>query len=169
MINIESAKSYCYEDLCLIENYQEAIADKKHTWVCHHRLGAMMNCGKDELVAKECYYDRPAHELMFVTRSEHNRIHNENRPSWSSSHRRAMPEEMKQRISKRLLGRHFSQETHEKKKKAMSGLLFWNNGKEQTRSRACPGEGWARGRLRGIIHFTKQKKQKIINRGNKKS
>ncbi len=27
------------------------------------------------------------------------------------------------------------------------GLLFWNNGEKNFRSRICPGEGWVRGRI----------------------
>lgn len=160
MINIKLAKSYCYEDISLIENYDKAIKDDTQTWICHHKVGAIMNCGKDALIAQGCYTDRPAHDLIFVTRSEHNRIHNQNKPVWSSENRPPMAEETKQRISKKLKGRQFNEDTIEKKRKASTGLLFWNNGKEQTRSRICPGEGWIRGRITGIIHFTKQRKQK---------
>ena len=37
MISENYAKSYCSEEISLIENYQEAIADKEKMWDIHHR------------------------------------------------------------------------------------------------------------------------------------
>ena len=37
MINEKKAKRYCYEDISLIENYHQAIADKEKMWDVHHR------------------------------------------------------------------------------------------------------------------------------------
>ena len=37
MINEYCAKSYCCEDLSLIENYALAVADTTQAWDCHHR------------------------------------------------------------------------------------------------------------------------------------
>ena len=31
--------------------------------------------------------------------------------------------------------------------KSVSGMVFWNNGVDQLRSKECPGSGWKRGRL----------------------
>ena len=37
MINEKRAKSYCKDDISLIENYDKAIADNTQVWHCHHR------------------------------------------------------------------------------------------------------------------------------------
>ena len=36
------------------------------------------NCSRKELIANECYYNRKACELIFLTRSEHIRLHMKN-------------------------------------------------------------------------------------------
>lgn len=60
----------------MIENYDKAVADKTQTWCCHHRIAIVMNCSAEELKAKGLYENRPAHELIFLTKSEHSRLHN---------------------------------------------------------------------------------------------
>ena len=81
MINERSAKIYCSEDISLIENYQEAIADKEKMWDIHHRRECDEN-GKTlftykQLIEMNLYFKRPAEELIFVTRSMHWKIHRE--------------------------------------------------------------------------------------------
>ena len=81
MINEKCAKHYCSEDISLIENYQEAIADKERMWDIHHRRecdeeGRTLFT-KKQLIEMNLYYKRPAEELMFVTRSMHWKIHRE--------------------------------------------------------------------------------------------
>ena len=87
MINEKQARKYCYEDLSLIENYAEAVADQARTWDLHHKNEIIMNCGLKQLVAKGAYYDRPARELVFLTHAEHLRLHNiGNRNPWFGRH-----------------------------------------------------------------------------------
>lgn len=81
------AKSYCKEDISLIENYDKAINDKEHTWDCHHRLEigeGYINSPKD-LKLMNLYYNRPANELIFLTASEHQSLHKTNRIGWTHS------------------------------------------------------------------------------------
>lgn len=83
MINEIQAKRYCSEDISLIENYNQAIADKEKMWDIHHRRecdgeGKTLFTGK-QLIEMNVYYKRPAEELMFVTRSMHSKIHREHR------------------------------------------------------------------------------------------
>ena len=83
MINIKKAKRYCCEEISLIENYNRAIADQKKTWDIHHRKECDEN-GKTLFTCKQLaemnlYYNRPASELVFVTRSTHCKIHREHR------------------------------------------------------------------------------------------
>lgn len=75
------AKCYCCEDISLIENYHQAIADKEKMWDIHHRRECDEN-GKTLFTSKQLkemnlYENRPASELIFVTRSMHNKIHRE--------------------------------------------------------------------------------------------
>ena len=77
MINEYYAKKFCCEDLSLIENYDKAISDTTQTWDCHHR-GEILPCGRfsvSDLKKFELYFNRPASELIFLTRSEHRRLH----------------------------------------------------------------------------------------------
>lgn len=73
----------------LIENYDLAMADTEHVWECHHRLQTYKRNKKtntwelrdeaisvQDLLAFGLYYDRPATELIFLTSSEHTRLHN---------------------------------------------------------------------------------------------
>lgn len=73
MIRIKQAKAFCREDISLIENYDLAIADQTQYWDCHHRNGIQFS--RDELKAMGLYWKRPASELIFLTRSEHSRLH----------------------------------------------------------------------------------------------
>ena len=81
MINERYAKSYCSEEICLIENYQEAISDEEKMWDIHHRKecdseGRTLFTSK-QLIDMGLYYKRPASELIFVTRSMHCKLHRE--------------------------------------------------------------------------------------------
>ena len=83
MINAYKAKRYCSEDISLIENYNEAISDEERTWDVHHRKecdenGKTLFTGK-QLVEMNLYYQLPAAELIFVTRSMHWKLHREMR------------------------------------------------------------------------------------------
>ena len=81
MINEKYAKSYCSEDISLIENYHEAIADEKRMWDIHHRRECDENgrtlFTKKQLIEMNLYVKRPASELVFVTRSMHSKLHRE--------------------------------------------------------------------------------------------
>ena len=77
MINEKYAKSFCCEDISLIENYDKAIADTTQTWHCHHR-GEVLPCGRfsvDDLKKFGLYYKRPASELIFLTPFAHLKLH----------------------------------------------------------------------------------------------
>ena len=81
MISEYYAKRYCSEDISLIENYQEAISDQTKMWDIHHRQecdseGRTLFTHK-QLIEMNLYYDRPASELVFVTRSMHRKLHRE--------------------------------------------------------------------------------------------
>ena len=81
MINEKCAKGYCSEDISLIENYHQAIADEERMWDIHHRRECDENgrtlFTKKQLIEMGLYFKRPASELIFVTRSMHNKLHRE--------------------------------------------------------------------------------------------
>lgn len=81
MINFKKAKSYCKEDISLIENYDKAMADSTQTWECHHRdeykvlpSGMVVIRSCYELMENGRYYKCPANELIFLTKEEHMKI-----------------------------------------------------------------------------------------------
>ena len=117
MIDEKIARKYCKEDLSKIKNYDKAIADKTQTWHCHHMTETWWNCTRKELIENDCYYNRKACELIFLTRSEHRRLHNMN---MSDDTRKKMSEAMKGRTSPRK-GVTLSEETRRKMSEAMKG------------------------------------------------
>ena len=83
MLNEKYAKRYCSEDIALIENYKEAIADQTKMWDIHHRRECDENgrtlFTKKQLIEMGLYFNRLASELIFVTRSMHWKLHREMR------------------------------------------------------------------------------------------
>ena len=72
---------YCCEDISLIENYDKAIADTKQIWHCHHRKEIDENLSLKQIKEQELYYNRPASELIFLTKSEHQALHRIGKPT----------------------------------------------------------------------------------------
>lgn len=56
-----------------IENYDKAIADTTQTWECHHRNEKYFP--RETLVAIGWYYDCRPDELIFLTKTEHMKLH----------------------------------------------------------------------------------------------
>ena len=139
MISEYYAKSFCKDDISLIENYDKAIADKTQTWHCHHRRESIFS--KSDLIEIGEYYNRPACELIFLTKSEHIRLHkigennpNFGKPAWNN-------------------GKHLSAETRKKisearkgKPTCIKGTNWYNNGVKSIRTKTCP-EGFVPGRI----------------------
>lgn len=78
MINEIRTIGYCCEAIENIENYEDAVNDSTQVWVCHHRKEIELGLSSDDLIRKHLYYERPAAELIFLTNSEHTRLHNNN-------------------------------------------------------------------------------------------
>ena len=84
MINLRKVKKYCKE-YTKIENYDLAVSDTTQTWHCHHRdevrtlpSGMVVLRTVEELKENGRYYDCPPNELIFLTKSEHSRLHSGN-------------------------------------------------------------------------------------------
>ena len=110
MIDKKRAKSFCREDISLIENYDKAIADTTQTWHCHHRRETIFS--RKDLIEIGEYYNRPACELIFLTSLEHNRLHK------SGKHLSA---ETRKKLSEANKGKHHSEETRKKMSEALNG------------------------------------------------
>ena len=177
MINERKVKKYCKEDISKIKNYDKAIADTTQTWVCHHMTETWWNCTQKDLIENECYYNRKACELIFLTRSEHNRLHNKGKHLYEDT-RRKMSESLKGRhawnkgknhneetckkIAEAMKGkpsymkgkkhsavslRKMSESHKGRRTKGASGMHWYNNGVENILTYACP-DGYIKGRLK---------------------
>lgn len=82
--NNKSMFAFCIpEEIEKIENYEIAKKDDFKGWNIHHRLETHDSDGKKRIVnltvneLKELgmYFNRPAKELIFLTRSEHSKLH----------------------------------------------------------------------------------------------
>ena len=75
---------YCKEEPDLIENFEKAKSDNFKGWICHHRMETHRRNGKlratcisrQDLIDWDLYYHRPASELIFLTNSDHTKLHN---------------------------------------------------------------------------------------------
>lgn len=94
MIDVYRAKLYCKEDISKIKNYEEAVNDTTKIWDCHHMTETWWNCTRKELIENECYYNRKACELIFLTHDEHTRLHQKGK-TCSEEHRKKISEAKK--------------------------------------------------------------------------
>ena len=123
---------YC-DDIESVENYEKAKTDDFRGWDCHHRLEThtsdgdkrAINIYKKELIALGMYFYRPANELIFLTRKEHNRLHN----SFKGKHH---SDESKKKLSAAHKGKHLSEKTKLKISNAIKGELHPMYGKHHT-------------------------------------
>lgn len=134
MINEYSARRYCSEDISLIENYSEAVADKE-TWDIHHRLEVQGQFTNSVKLLKRCgmYYHQPASMLIFLKHGEHRRLHALGNKSRLGKRHTA---EARKRMSGSLSG----------EKNPHFGTHYWNNGVISVRATTCP-PGFVKGRL----------------------
>ena len=94
MINESRVKKYCKEELSKIENYDKAVADTSRVWDWHHMTETWWNCSRKELIENECYYNRKACELIFLTPAEHISLHHKGK-SLTDEHKRRLSASMK--------------------------------------------------------------------------
>ena len=150
MISEKIAKSYCKDDISLIENYDKAVVDKRRVWHCHHRRETIFS--RKDLIEIGEYYNRPACELIFLTPTDHHRLHNLGKPSWmkgkhhSTETKKKMSEALKGENNP-MFGKHRSAETRQKMSEAIKCKHWYNNGVKSIRAKTCP-EGFVPGRLK---------------------
>ena len=116
MIYEYNAKRFCCEDISNIENYDKAIADNTQTWDLHHRKEIAEHKTRKQLIEEDLYFNRPTDELIFLTKSEHQQLHNRGK-QYSDETR----EKLSKSISAAMRGRKLSAETREKLRATFSG------------------------------------------------
>lgn len=121
MINIQNANIYCYEDISLIENYENAVADDTQMWELHHRLESDKNLSRKKLISMDMYFHRPASELIFLTPFEHRSLHHKDKPK-SEETKSKMSETAKKRLPP-------TEESRKKNSESHKGKKVWNSGK----------------------------------------
>ena len=75
MVNISRIRLFCEGDFTKIENFWDAYNDLTQMYEIHHRKEIDENLSRKQLIEKELYYKRPPEELIFLTKSEHAKIH----------------------------------------------------------------------------------------------
>lgn len=120
MISLRWVEKYCAEDISKIENYNEAIKDKTKIWNCHHRLEIQGDevYSPDQLKEMGLYYHRPASELIFLTKEEHNTLHHKGKSIWNKGLK--WSEEVKRKISEGRKGKRLGMKLSEEWKRKIS-------------------------------------------------
>ena len=150
MISKRSAKAFCREDISLIENYDKAVSDTTQMWHCHHRRETIFS--KSDLIEIGEYYNRPTCELIFLTPTDHHRLHNLGKPSVMKD--KHLSEDTRKKMSESHKNKHHSEESRKKISESLKGKNRWtngtywfNNGVKSIRAKECP-EGFVKGRIK---------------------
>ena len=111
---------FCSEPLDKIEHYEEALAEDFAGWCIHHRLEIQESkrVSMQELKSNGLYYGRPASELIFMRRPEHNRLHLIGNTYTKGKHH---SEESRCKMSEAAKGKHHSEESRKKNSLAHIG------------------------------------------------
>ena len=139
MINVKEVQKYCKEDISKIKNYEAAMNDTTQVWHCHHMTETWWNCSAKDLIENECYYNRKACELIFLTPAEHRRLHmkgvtrsEETKKKISEAKKgKKLSEEHRKKISESQKGHTSTDET----KKKISATLKGHTVSEETRKK----------------------------------
>ena len=124
MISEAQARKYCKDDISLIENYEQAINDNTQKWHCHHRRETIYT--REGLIEIGEYYHRPACELIFLTKTEHNKIHKTGNKNWLGKNH---SEDTKKKIAESKIGNKYrlGKRHSEKTKKKISESQMGNH------------------------------------------
>ena len=161
-----------------IENYEKAKKDNFKGWHCHHRLEThnsdgerrLVDITQKELIALNMYYHRPAEELIFLPRSEHeafrkgkprsaetrNKLSTANKGEKNPMYGKHLSEEHKNRLSEVNKGNTYAK-----------GKPAWNKGKKMSEEycRKCSegNKGKQAGEKHPMYgkHFTEESKKKM--------
>lgn len=123
MINEQAAYAFCREPIENIENYEEAV-NSKEKYVCHHKNGSdFTGFSKTDLIKMKMYYHRPASELIFLKKVDHQKYHKN-----FLGHKHS--EETKEKIAKSSREHRHTDETKMKLSENHKGLNTWTKGRK---------------------------------------
>lgn len=159
MINEKYARRFCCEDISKIYGYKEAVADKEKMWDIHHCLGLVWS--REQLIEMGLYYNQPAERLMFVTRSQHKKLHfisgEETRKKMSASRKGKQPnkgkilnDEWKKHLSESKKGRKMT----EKQRKNISNALKGKPKSEEARKKMSEAAKKRCRKCRKVLQYT---------------
>ena len=105
------AKEFCCEDISLVENFDKA-STSEEMYEFHHRLEIELNVSRSWLKKHNMYNQRPASELILLTKDEHRRLHHLGKKR---------TEETKRKISEAQKGNKHTDDTKRKISDAIKG------------------------------------------------
>jgi hypothetical protein len=147
----------------LIENYDLAIADKKHVWPCHHRkeefyteqelieMGMYFNVSPDDLIFcknKKEHMSLPHKGFENISKCQKGNKHTLGKTPWNKGKKGHLSNETLEKMSNASKGRTASEETKKKHSDAIKGRKWFTNGVISVMDYECP-PGFVPGR---IIH-----------------
>ena len=112
---------FCSESLDKIEHYEEALEENFKGWCIHHRKEIQLDgtrVSRQDLKDQGLYYNRPAEELVFMRRPEHNRLHLIGNTYTKGKH---LSEDTRNKLSEAKKGKHLSEEHRKKIAEAKKG------------------------------------------------
>lgn len=155
MICISEAKRMC-TDYTKIKNYEKAISDTTQTWQVHHIFELKCPVRKytmPELKAMGMYYNRPPEELVFLTCSEHHRLHAtvDNRFK-GKKHSEETKKLMSLHSAKNFLGKHHTEESKQKNRLAHLGKKHEREFGEKVTARNVGRKWYTNGTIDRFLH-----------------
>ena len=170
-------EKYC-KDYGNIENYYKAAADNFKGWHCHHRLEThtsdgerrLVDISQKELKALGMYYNRPAEELIFLPRSEHEAFKKGRHHSAETKNKLSI---INKGEKNPMYGKHLSEEHKNKLREVNKGNAYakgkpaWNKGKKMSEEFCKKNSESHKGILAGEKHpmygkhFTEESKKKM--------
>lgn len=153
---------YC-KDYEKIENYEKALADNFKGWHCHHRLETHTSDGErravdipqKELIALNMYYHRPAEELIFLPRSEHEAFR-KGKPRSAETRNKLSAANKGEKNP--MYGKHLSEEHKKQISAANKGNTYakgkpaWNKGKKMSEEYCRKNSESHKGKYAGEKH-----------------
>lgn len=155
-----------------IENYEQAANDKK-MWDCHHRIeisedGLHTIYSQNDIKRLGLQQDRQPEELIFLTRSEHMKLHRntieEKERNSMATTGHAVSDETREKLRKMFKGRVVTEEWKKKISDSLSGEnhpLFGKHLSEETKKKISEKNKGVRGKW----HHTEEAKRKISEAG----
>lgn len=130
--------------------------------LCYKNKGTFDSEGRPRTIVHHIDFNHDNNDpenLIFLSVQEHNSLHARNRPD--GFYERFKGSGNPNADGHSMLGKHHSctgkenirasqlrPEVIAKKSAKMKGLVYWNDGKINKRSRDCPGEGFVKGKLK---------------------